>query len=240
MLIAADLVLAAGASLEHSAAWRCGVSLGMTWGLLATMVADTAPADRGNRLGFFKSGQPDWRLLVASLVAGLLWDSPGRGIHLLRRHRLLSGDAGGVAWRPPGHDNLRRAGDQRPPPGPLRPRRLTDPEWANPFTPRPGAAIRQRRCRRGGRTPSTRIHGANCMTARPRAGRRRRDGVVMPMFIAGRAFEARGAGNARPVAVDHKLQSDFRWVTPSAKMKSSSEPAMLLLRAAGKINETAH
>lgn len=53
------------------------VHMGITQGLLATMVADTAPADlRGTAYGFFKlvSGIP---VLIASIVAGLLWDRLG-------------------------------------------------------------------------------------------------------------------------------------------------------------------
>jgi len=49
----------------------------MTQGLLATMVADTAPADlRGTAFGFFNlvSGLA---MLAASVVAGLLWDRLG-------------------------------------------------------------------------------------------------------------------------------------------------------------------
>ncbi len=49
----------------------------MTQGLLAVMVADTAPADlRGTAYGFFNlvSGVS---LLIASVVAGLLWDGFG-------------------------------------------------------------------------------------------------------------------------------------------------------------------
>ena len=49
----------------------------MTQGLLATMVADTAPADlRGTAFGFFNlvSGGA---LLLASVVAGVLWDRLG-------------------------------------------------------------------------------------------------------------------------------------------------------------------
>ena len=45
--------------------------------MLAVMLADTAPADlRGTAYGFFNlvSG---FALLIASLVAGLLWDSLG-------------------------------------------------------------------------------------------------------------------------------------------------------------------
>jgi MFS family permease len=51
--------------------------MGMTQGLLATMVADTAPADlRGTAFGFFNlvSGVA---LLLSSAIAGLLWDRLG-------------------------------------------------------------------------------------------------------------------------------------------------------------------
>ena len=79
VLIAADLVLASGTQwwtlLAGVALW--GVHMGMTQGLLATMVADTAPADlRGTAFGFFNlvSGGA---LLLASVLAGLLWDRLG-------------------------------------------------------------------------------------------------------------------------------------------------------------------
>ncbi|WP_380180498.1 MFS transporter [Kalamiella sp. sgz302252] len=76
VLIVADIVLA----LSHSwvgiiigvALW--GVHMGMTQGLLNTMIAQTAPSDlRGTAFGFFNllSGLA---LLLASLGAGLLWD----------------------------------------------------------------------------------------------------------------------------------------------------------------------
>ncbi|WP_039783404.1 MFS transporter, partial [Herbaspirillum huttiense] len=78
-LIMSDLTLAAG---DHwlglgvgVALW--GVHMGMTQGLLATMVAATAPADlRGTAYGFFNlvSGIA---MLLASVVAGLLWDYVG-------------------------------------------------------------------------------------------------------------------------------------------------------------------
>jgi MFS family permease len=51
--------------------------MGMTQGLLAKMVADTAPADlRGTAFGFFNlvSGIA---MLIASVLAGLLWDEFG-------------------------------------------------------------------------------------------------------------------------------------------------------------------
>lgn len=79
VLIAADLVLASGTHwatlLAGVALW--GVHMGLTQGLLATMVADTAPADlRGTAFGFFNlvSGVA---MLLASVLAGLLWDQLG-------------------------------------------------------------------------------------------------------------------------------------------------------------------
>lgn len=79
VLIAADLVLAKDdhwtTVLIGVALW--GIHMGMTQGLLATMVASTAPADlRGTAFGFFNlvSGIA---MLIASAVAGLLWDQLG-------------------------------------------------------------------------------------------------------------------------------------------------------------------
>jgi MFS family permease len=79
VLVAADLILANATGLAALAvgvaAW--GLHMGMTQGLLATMVADTAPAElRGTAYGFFNlaSGAA---MLVASVLAGLLWDSLG-------------------------------------------------------------------------------------------------------------------------------------------------------------------
>ncbi|MBI5257777.1 MAG: MFS transporter [Burkholderiales bacterium] len=79
VLVAADLVLAQAAGwpllLAGVALW--GVHMGMTQGLLAAMVADTAPADlRGTAFGFFNlvSGVA---MLAASVIAGWLWDRLG-------------------------------------------------------------------------------------------------------------------------------------------------------------------
>lgn len=79
MLIAADLVLAHGnhwtTVLLGATIW--GLHMGMTQGLLATMVAETAPAElRGTAFGLFNlfSGVA---LLTASTVAGLVWDGFG-------------------------------------------------------------------------------------------------------------------------------------------------------------------
>ena len=79
ILIAADLVLATndhwGVLIAGVALW--GIHLGMTQGLLARMVADSAPADlRGTAYGFFNL-MSGIALLIASGVAGLLWDQFG-------------------------------------------------------------------------------------------------------------------------------------------------------------------
>ena len=79
ILIAADLLLASASTwmtmLIGVALW--GVHMGITQGLLATMVADTAPEDlRGTAYGLFNlvSGIA---ILVASGIAGWLWDRFG-------------------------------------------------------------------------------------------------------------------------------------------------------------------
>lgn len=79
LLIAADIVLALGAHwatvLAGVALW--GLHMGMTQGLLATMVAQAAPsALRGTAFGVFNllSGVVT---LVSSVVAGFLWDRVG-------------------------------------------------------------------------------------------------------------------------------------------------------------------
>ena len=79
VLIAADLVLAANdhwtTVLLGVALW--GVHMGITQGLLVRMVADVTPADlRGTAYGFFNliSGLA---MLIASVLAGLLWDKLG-------------------------------------------------------------------------------------------------------------------------------------------------------------------
>jgi MFS family permease len=79
VLIAADLVLASSKHwsvvLAGVALW--GVHMGMTQGLLATMVADTAPVElRGTAYGFFNLAS-GLAMLAASVLAGLLWDRLG-------------------------------------------------------------------------------------------------------------------------------------------------------------------
>jgi len=79
MLVAADLLLAAGSHWGTAgvgiALW--GLHMAMTQGLLATMVAETAPADlRGTAFGFFNLAS-GLALLLASTLAGVLWDQLG-------------------------------------------------------------------------------------------------------------------------------------------------------------------
>jgi len=78
-------LIAADAMLVRSNHWTwgwAGISLwglhmAMTQGLLATMVADTAPTElRGTAFGFFNLAS-GVAMLMASLIAGLLWDHFG-------------------------------------------------------------------------------------------------------------------------------------------------------------------
>jgi MFS family permease len=79
VLICADLVLASAGSWNAVflgvVLW--GLHMGITQGLLATMIANTVPANlRGTAFGYFNlfSGL---MLIIASVVAGLLWDRFG-------------------------------------------------------------------------------------------------------------------------------------------------------------------
>jgi MFS family permease len=79
LLVCADLVLAfapgVAAVLVGSALW--GLHMACTQGLLATLVTDAAPAElRGTAFGCFNL-LTGVALLVASIVAGRLWDSVG-------------------------------------------------------------------------------------------------------------------------------------------------------------------
>ena len=79
VLIAADLVLATS---DHWSVVLVGVGLwglhlGMTQGLLVAMVANTVPADlRGTAYGFFNLASGG-AMLIASVLAGFLWDQMG-------------------------------------------------------------------------------------------------------------------------------------------------------------------
>ncbi|MEO7938144.1 MAG: MFS transporter [Burkholderiaceae bacterium] len=76
ILVVADAVLAMATHwsvmLAGIALW--GIHMGMSQGLLAAMVADTAPADlRGTAYGFFNL-VGGIAMLVSSVLAGLLWE----------------------------------------------------------------------------------------------------------------------------------------------------------------------
>jgi MFS family permease len=78
-LIVADLLLACAGSLVLAgvgiAFW--GLHMGLTQGLLATMVADVAPKDlRGTAFGFFNL-MSGLAMLLASTLAGALWHFSG-------------------------------------------------------------------------------------------------------------------------------------------------------------------
>jgi MFS family permease len=85
MLVAADLVLAAAASplLAFIGAALWGMHMGLTQGLFTKLVADTAPEKfRGTAFGIFNlvSGGG---LLLASVVAGMLWSTFGAAVTFL-------------------------------------------------------------------------------------------------------------------------------------------------------------
>jgi MFS family permease len=79
VLIVADILLATASTISFVlagvAAW--GLHMGFTQGLLSTLVADTAPPNlRGTAFGVFNLVTGSL-LLLASLIAGLLWSSLG-------------------------------------------------------------------------------------------------------------------------------------------------------------------
>ena len=81
-LVASDLVLARSATtlgvVAGSALW--GVHMGLTQGLLASLVAAVAPEDlRGTAFGIFNLAC-GVALLVASVLAGWLWDTYGPAV----------------------------------------------------------------------------------------------------------------------------------------------------------------
>jgi len=76
------------------------VHMGITQGLLARMVADVTPADlRGTAYGFFNlvSGLA---MLVASVLAGLLWDKLGAAFTFYAGAVFCMIAAFGLVWRP--------------------------------------------------------------------------------------------------------------------------------------------
>ena len=108
VLIAADLVLAFGVSIASMLAgvalW--GLHMGLTQGLLSTMVADTAPAHlRGTAFGLFNL-MSGLALLLGSVLAGVLWDEAGSAATFLGGGFFALVTLAGLAWvkpRQPGH-----------------------------------------------------------------------------------------------------------------------------------------
>ncbi|MFZ2172315.1 MAG: MFS transporter [Methylococcaceae bacterium] len=102
VLIGADLVLATndhwGIVIAGVALW--GVHMGITQGLLKTMVADTSSADlRGTAYGFFNL-MSGIAMLVASGVAGLLWDRLGASFTFYAGAAFCVVALAGLAWQP--------------------------------------------------------------------------------------------------------------------------------------------
>lgn len=103
VLVASDLVLA-----QASDWWALGlgvalwgVHMGMTQGLLAAMVADTAPEDlRGTAYGFFNL-MSGIAMLVSSAVAGLLWELFGSSFTFLAGAGFATFTLLAVALQPP-------------------------------------------------------------------------------------------------------------------------------------------
>src|SRR4051812_9965328 len=103
VLIVADLLLAA--AHQGPVLWAgvvlWGLHMAMTQGLLATMVADTAPATlRGTAFGMFNLAS-GLALLVASAVAGWLWDAWGGGTTFIAGAVFSAIALAGLAWRRP-------------------------------------------------------------------------------------------------------------------------------------------
>jgi MFS family permease len=100
VLLAADLVLATndhwGFVLVGVALW--GVHMGITQGLLATMVAHTAPADlRGTAFGFYNL-MSGIAMLLASALAGLLWDRLGASFTFYSGAAFCAVALAGLGW----------------------------------------------------------------------------------------------------------------------------------------------
>lgn len=122
VLVAADVVLALAPDIWiimlGVGLW--GLHMGMTQGLLAALVADAAPADlRGSAFGLFNFAS-GIALLLASLIAGLLWQVvgpaatflAGAGFTVIGRLGSLAFVKGRFDWKthrasPPGDGGLK-------------------------------------------------------------------------------------------------------------------------------------
>jgi MFS family permease len=104
VLIAADVALAW--SDRGVVLWTgivlWGLHMALTQGLLATMVADTAPAAlRGTAFGVFNLAS-GLALLLASVLAGLLWDRLGGASTFIAGAAISALALAALAWKAPG------------------------------------------------------------------------------------------------------------------------------------------
>ncbi len=101
VLIAADLFLANGGPGIWVGIAMWGLHMAMTQGLLAAMVANAAPAAlRGTAFGFYYLAS-GLALLVASTLAGLLWDGMGASAPFLAGVVFSVLALGLLWWKPP-------------------------------------------------------------------------------------------------------------------------------------------
>lgn len=112
-LIIADLILARSTGLVGTFSGIClwGAHMALTQGLLAKLVADTAPARlRGSAFGVF-SLVTGISLLIASVVAGILWDEFGASTTFIAG-AVFAAVAGVMllAWRGSGERQLQGTG----------------------------------------------------------------------------------------------------------------------------------
>jgi len=110
-LIAADLVLAnaGAAAMVYTGAALWGLHMGLTQGLLAALVAAAAPADlRGTAFGVFNL-VCGISLLVASALAGWLWDTFGPGVTFYTGAAFTLVAWIGLTWFGRGAGELRQA-----------------------------------------------------------------------------------------------------------------------------------
>jgi MFS family permease len=101
VLVAADILMASAGQgpLLWGGIVLWGLHMAMTQGLLATMVADTAPEDlRGTAFGVFNL-MSGLALLLASALAGLLWDRWGAPVTFLAGAALAAAALAALLWR---------------------------------------------------------------------------------------------------------------------------------------------
>ena len=107
VLVVADALLAAADSgpLLWAGVALWGLHMALTQGLLATMVADTAPAElRGTAFGVFNLAS-GVAMLVASGLAGALWDRLGGASTFVAGAIIAAVALALLAWRAPPETN---------------------------------------------------------------------------------------------------------------------------------------